>query len=234
VDSRQDDAEVVRREYETDVGLAARQSIWARRTGAQPLDVALEAVLALAPSRVVEVGCGRGEFAERLVRAGVDVVATDQSEHMVELTRERRVDAQVADVQSLPFGDDQFDVAVANFMLYHVPDLPRALAELARVAPRLVATTNGERHLAELWASVDRDLWSRSRLFFRENGRAYLAEHYGSVEMIDVPGSVGMTAAAMRHYIAHSVAHKHLADRVPDFDGARSVTASSAVFVAVR
>jgi hypothetical protein len=52
--------------------------------------------------------------------------------------------------------------------------------------------------------------------------------------MIDLPATVEMTADDMRHYIANSVAHRHLAERVPDFDGARTVTASTAVFVASR
>jgi hypothetical protein len=38
----------------------------------------------------------------------------------------------------------------------------------------------------------------------------------------------------MRHYVAHSVAHKHLADRVPDYQGTMKLTASGAVFVASR
>jgi ubiquinone/menaquinone biosynthesis C-methylase UbiE len=232
--AEQNDPEVVRREYSDEKGLAGRQSLWARRRGGQPLDVAFDEVVALRPRRVLEVGCGQGKFAERLVAHGLDVVAVDQSERMVELARERGVDARVGDLQELPFGADDFDVAVANFVLYHVPDLQRGLAELARVSPRLVATTNGERHLAEMWAAVDRDLWSRTYLFFRENGEAYLREHYEDVRMVDVPGTISMTAEDMRHYIAHSVAHKHLADRVPSFAGPTTVTASSCVFVAAR
>ncbi len=139
----QTDPELVRREYANDAGLKGRQSIWSRRSGTDPLARAFEAVVDSHPSRVLEVGCGRGEFAERLASYGLEVVAVDQSAHMVELTRERGVDARIADVQDLPFAADAFDVVVANFMLYHVADLHRALGELARVAPRLVATTNG-------------------------------------------------------------------------------------------
>jgi SAM-dependent methyltransferase len=232
--SEQDDPDVVRREYADDAGLAGRQSIWSRRSGRQPLDVAFDAVVALAPARVLEVGCGRGEFAERLAAHPLEVVAVDQSEHMVELTRARGVDARAADVQSLPFANDEFDVAVSNFMLYHVTDLARGLAELARVAPVLVATTNGTRQLAEMWELVGRDLSERDRLFFCENGEAYLREHYASVDAHDASGTIEMTAADMRHYIAHSVAHKHLGGRVPDFEGTRTVTASTCVFVARR
>jgi ubiquinone/menaquinone biosynthesis C-methylase UbiE len=232
--AEQNDPAVVRSEYADETGLAGRQSLWSRRQGRRPLDVAFDEVVALQPARVLEVGCGQGEFAERLGGHGLDVVAVDQSERMVELTSAREVDARVADVQQLPFDDDEFNCAVANFMLYHVHDLHQGLSELARLSPVLVATTNGERHLAEMWAAVDRDLWSRSHLFFRENGEAYLREHYSEVSMVDVPGTIQMTADDMRHYIAHSVAHKHLVDQVPNFAGATTVTASSCVFVAVR
>jgi len=70
-------------------------------------------------------------------------------------------------VQSLPFADESFDTAVAAWMLYHVPDIDRGIAELARVlAPggRLVAVTNSELHLhelRELIAYPGRELFSR-------------------------------------------------------------------------
>jgi SAM-dependent methyltransferase len=228
----QDDAGVVRREYADETGLSARISLWARRTGPRVIDVAFDEVLARSPRRVLEVGCGRGELAERLVEAGPDVVALDQSERMVELTRARGVDARVGDVQDLPFADGQFDVAVANFMLYHVPELDRALAELRRVARALVAATNGFDQLREMWELVGRDLGDRRKLFMRETGESLLRRHFADVRMIDLPATVELSADDMRHYIAHSVAHRHLAGRVPDFDGTRTVTASTAVFVA--
>ncbi|HEX3225706.1 MAG TPA: class I SAM-dependent methyltransferase [Gaiellaceae bacterium] len=227
----QDDRDVVRREYTDETGLCARSSLWARRTGPRAIDVTFDEVLARSPRRVLEVGCGRGELAERLVEAGLDVVALDQSERMVELTRARGVDARVGDVENLPF-DGEFDVAVANFMLYHVPDLDRALTELRRVARILVAATNGFDQLREMWELVGRDLGDRQRLFMRETGEELLRRHFTEVSMIDLPATVELSADDMRHYIAHSVAHRHLAARVPDFEGTRIVTASAAVFVA--
>jgi ubiquinone/menaquinone biosynthesis C-methylase UbiE len=229
---RQDDREVVRAEYADERGLAARKSIWARRTGPPVFDVVFAELTALGPARVLEVGAGAGEFAERVAAAGIAVVAVDQSERMVELTKARGVAAEVADVQALPFPDRSFDVAVANFMLYHVGDIHRGLAELARVAPALVATTNGVDQLKEMWDVVGRNIDERYELFMRETGEELLRAHYAHVRMIDLPATVEMTAADMRHYIAHSVAHKHLADRVPAFSGTRTVTASTAVFVA--
>jgi SAM-dependent methyltransferase len=195
-------------------------------------DVAFDAVAALEPRRALEVGCGPGDFAARLQAAGIEVVALDQSEQMVELARGQGVDARVGDVQALPFADREFDVAVANFMLYHVPDLDRGLAELARVAPRLVAATNGYDQLREMWDLVGRDLGERRTIFMRETGEALLRTHYDDVRLIDLPATVEMSADDMRHYIANSVRHSHLAARVPTFDGTRTITASTAVFVA--
>jgi SAM-dependent methyltransferase len=233
----QNDPDVVRREYANEAGLAARFALWARRDGPQPQDVAFEEVLAAAPRRVLDVGAGRGELAERIQEAGIEVVAVDQSERMVELTRARGVEAVVGDVQALPFEDAAFDVVVANFMLYHVPDVDLALTELARVlrpGGRLVAATNGVGQLAELWELVGRDLSDRWRLFMRETGEQLLRPHFADVRVIELDGSLALTADDMRNYVANSVAHKDAAGGVPDFAGTRTVSTSSAVFVATR
>jgi SAM-dependent methyltransferase len=231
----QNDPEVVRREYADETGLTERFSIWARRTGAQPQDVAFEQLLEVAPQRVLDAGCGRGDFAERIARAGIEVVGLDQSERMVELTRARGVEALVGDISALPFADASFDAAAANHVLYHLPHVDRGIAELARVlrpGGRLVATTNAVRSLGEMWDLVGRDLSERREIFMRETGAAMLERHFGDVRMIPLDGTVELTADEMRDYVAHSVAHKHLAGRVPDYEGTMTLTASGAVFVA--
>ena len=43
------------------------------------------------------------------------------------------VKAELIDIQQIPYPDGSFDTAIANFMLYHVPDLPRAIGEVRRV-----------------------------------------------------------------------------------------------------
>jgi SAM-dependent methyltransferase len=228
----QDHPDVVRAEYTDPSRFAARWSLWSRRTGPKAYDVAFDALTGLTPSRVLEVGCGPGAFSARMQAHGIDVVALDQSEQMVELARARGVDARVGAVQELAFPDASFDAAVANFMLYHVADLDQALAELARVAPALVAATMGYDQLREMWQLVGRDLSRREGLFMRETGAQRLRAHYDDVRTIDLPATVDMSADDMRQYIANSVAHRHLADRVPDFEGTRTITASTAIFVA--
>ncbi|MFN2467292.1 MAG: class I SAM-dependent methyltransferase [Gaiellaceae bacterium] len=233
---RLDDPEVVRREYATEEGLRSRVSVYEGVHGPDARDTAFAAVAEVRPRRVLEVGCGMGEFAERLARdLASEILAVDQSPRMVELTRARGVDARVADVQDLPFGDGEFDCAVANWMLYHVPDLDRALAELARVlrpGGRLVASTNSLRHLDELWSLAGRRRGQEPSRFFSENGEAALRAHFARVERRDVEGTVTFAdAAAVRGYIASSIVHKHLAARVPHFEGPLRATRRNTIFV---
>ena len=236
---RLNDPERVRQEYATEDGLRARASIYQGVSGPDAREAAFQAVREAAPRQVLEVGCGWGEFAERILdELGVDVVAVDLSPRMVELARERGVDARVGDVEALPFDDESFDVSVANWMLYHVPDVERALSELARVTRpggRLVAATNSLDHLGELWSLVGRDRhWEQER-FFSEDAEGPLRRYFAHVERRDVTGSVTFADRdAVRGYVASSVAHKHLADLVPELSAPLVATRRNSIFVAEK
>ena len=60
---------------------------------------------------------------------------------------------EVVDAQLIPYEKHTFNVVIANYMLYHVPDLAKALSEIRRVLQpkgRLYATTVGLNQMAEL------------------------------------------------------------------------------------
>jgi SAM-dependent methyltransferase len=218
---RLDDPTHVREQYASEAGLAARKAVYTEITGPDAREIVFGAVSEVEPRSVLEVGCGEGELAERLQRElDAEVVALDQSERMVELTRARGVDARVGDVTELPFEHGSFDVAVAAWMLYHVQEIDRAVAELGRVlrsGGRLVAATNASDHLHEMLAlgGVERAFDDLS--FRGENGAEILARHFAQVETHDASGTVTFRdAEQIRSYLRSSARLADGAARVPE------------------
>lgn len=199
-----DEASFVREQYATPDNLRARKSAYVNAEGDDPRQFAFEAVAAAQPQRVLEVGGGEGELAERIkTELGVEVVGIDQSEAMVAEQRAKGIDARVGDVQQLPFAEGEFDVAVAAWMLYHVPDLDRGLAELARVLKPgglLVAVTNAVDHLQELWDLAQRASRIGRFNFRSDNGEEALLRHFEHVEHRDAHGSVVMDDPTVRRF----------------------------------
>jgi SAM-dependent methyltransferase len=225
----------VREQYGTPDNLRARKSAYENAEGDDPRQFAFEAIAAGTPRRVLEVGGGEGELAGRLAdELGVEVVGIDQSEAMVEIQRSKGIDARVGDVQALPFHDGEFDAALAAWMLYHVPDLDRGLAELARVLTPggiLVAVTNAVDHLAELWDLARRATTMGQFTFRSENGEEALRRHFADVERRDAHGSVLMDDAAIRRFAGSWDALGSLVHMPPLGESIR-VRRHSTVFVA--
>ncbi len=92
----------------------------------------------------LDAGCGIGAHASRLARRDFVVQAVDVSGVVVERAREslarqglsERVDVRQADLLNLPFETNTFDNTLSWGVLMHVPDVARALGELARVTQR--------------------------------------------------------------------------------------------------
>jgi ubiquinone/menaquinone biosynthesis C-methylase UbiE len=236
---RLDDPAHVREQYASEAGLAARKAVYTEVTGPDAREVVFAAVAEADPRAVLEVGCGEGELAERVqAELGVEVVALDQSERMVELTQARGVDARVGDVLVLPFEDGSFDVAIAAWMLYHVSAVDRAVSELARVLSpggRLVAVTNASDHLREMLAlgSLERAFDDLS--FRAENGAEILTRQFARVETRDASGTVTFRdAEQIRSYLRSSARLSAGADSVPELTEPLVARRRPVVFVAEK
>src|SRR5581483_979751 len=216
---RLDDPALVADEYADESRLQKRASAYTGvHTGVDAREPAVAAVVAARPKRILEVGCGWGELAEWLAgETGAEVVAIDLSPRMVELAVGRGVDARLADVQQLPFADGEFDCVVAAWMLYHVPDLDRGIAELARVlrpGGTLVAVTNSRYHLLELRELVGSGPSTLS--FNRENGEELLAPHFARVRRDDIDGRLEFAdRAAVGAYVRASISMSPFVANLP-------------------
>lgn len=82
---------------------------------------------------VLECGCGTGLILERINRFARRAAGIDLSPGMLELARARGLDVREGSVTDLPFGDASFDVTCSFKVLAHVPDIGKALREMARV-----------------------------------------------------------------------------------------------------
>ena len=91
--------------------------------------------------RSLEIGAGTGYFSLNLLQAGVvrEATCTDISPGMVSTLADNaarlglNVRAARADAESLPFGDESFDLVLGHAVLHHLPDLRRAFSEFHRV-----------------------------------------------------------------------------------------------------
>ena len=72
--------------------------------------------------RVLDCATGTGDLAIRFRDAGADVVGIDFTPEMIELARTKApaIRFEVADITSLPFSNDSFDIASIGFGIRNV------------------------------------------------------------------------------------------------------------------
>jgi 2-polyprenyl-3-methyl-5-hydroxy-6-metoxy-1,4-benzoquinol methylase len=93
---------------------------------------------------ILDVGTGTGRAALLMARGGARVTAVDASDEMLAIARRRAEEEHLSvrflagDVHRLEFGDRAFDVVISLRVLMHAADWRQSVAELCRVAGRLV------------------------------------------------------------------------------------------------
>lgn len=88
---------------------------------------------------VLEIGCGTGSTALRLAPFTRRLLATDVSQHMIDIAREKlaaqpmaHLGFAVADAEAQVFGQGIYDAVLAFNLLHLVDDLDQALAQAVR------------------------------------------------------------------------------------------------------
>lgn len=233
------DPEHVREEYASEAGLLGRRAAYQWADEPDAPELLFQTIAALEPRAVLEVGCGPGELSQRIgEELCASVIALDISPRMVELARGRGVHARVGDAQALPFEDASFDLAVAAWMLYHVPDVSRALSELARVlrpGGHLVAVTNYLDHLGELRAIAAQSDTGFESAFSGDNGRTLLEQHFATVDEQDAAGSIRFPdRESVVSYLESSISLKGADARLPDFEPPFVVRRHPTIFMATK
>ena len=96
-------------------------------------------VASLAPSKVLEIGCGTGRLTSELLLAipGASITSTDLSEGMLLIAKSRvsspALTWQQMDLSAIAFPDASFDLVISSFTYMLAPDFNKAFAEARRV-----------------------------------------------------------------------------------------------------
>jgi SAM-dependent methyltransferase len=116
------------------------------------LDRIWDALRLTRDARVLDAGCGSGQWAIALAERGVQVTAIDLSPEMIRLARDHAsarsqdIEWRTGDMTRLVDPLAVFDAIHARVLLQFVPDVPGALRELRRVlrpGGRLLASVPG-------------------------------------------------------------------------------------------
>ncbi|MBI5038682.1 MAG: methyltransferase domain-containing protein, partial [Nitrospirae bacterium] len=118
-----------------------------------------------AGQRVLDLGCGTGYpaiLAAQAVGGHGRVIAIDLSDGMLAIARRKAEEAglsnilfQSEDATTLPFDSDSFDAVISRFCLMFLPEIPRAVAEVARVLK------SGGYIAAAVWSTPDKNPFLR-------------------------------------------------------------------------
>ena len=178
-------------------------------------------------ARILELGCGPAYLwkeCSSCIPSGWNITLSDLSSGMLDAAWRNLVVTGHAfkfeeiDAQSIPYESGTFDAVIANYMLYHVPDRPKAIREINRVLKsdgRLFAATVGNNHMREITPWINQ-LSKEPSLpfsvpFTLENGLGQLSPIFSKVELISyLDGLKVIEAKPLMAYILSNVSAKDL------------------------
>jgi 2-polyprenyl-3-methyl-5-hydroxy-6-metoxy-1,4-benzoquinol methylase len=83
------------------------------------------------PGRLLDVGCGRAELAQMLMRDGWTAAGVEPDEDAAAMARTAGVDVHAGTLDDAPWPDGSFDAVTFNHSLEHIPDPEAALRRAA-------------------------------------------------------------------------------------------------------
>jgi malonyl-CoA O-methyltransferase len=88
---------------------------------------------------ILDAGCGTGLTTRQLLSSfpSAQVIGVDIAEGMIEyaksVTDNKSISYQLADIEQLPFGDNQFDLIFSSLTIQWLPELEKTFSEIKRV-----------------------------------------------------------------------------------------------------
>lgn len=199
--------------------------------------------------KVLELGCGNGALWKenyQKIPNNISITLNDISEGMLRDTRreldrlseerdgnnngDSRFYYNAFNCHKIPYQDNQFDLVLANHVLFYCEDIHRVLQEVYRVLKHggiLLCSTYGSSHMREITDLV-RDFHAQISLsgkalyeqFGLENGQDILKEHFDAVKTLYYEDELIVTRPEpLMEYIlsCHGNQNQYILERYKDF-----------------
>ena len=84
---------------------------------------------------LLEIGCGKGDLSEKLVKKFGGIVAFDISSIGIKKTKQRineknECEFLLGDATNIPFQNHKFDIVICSEVLEHIPDQEKVIQEI--------------------------------------------------------------------------------------------------------
>ena len=203
MDKNEEISKYAKIQYSSPANLEKRQNLWTLGDNKVTLGNWIFKHLNLQEGEhVLEIGCGKGLMwceNKEFIPQSVVLTLTDFSLGMVSETQKNAdkfgLSAEICQMnaQNLLIPDNSMDLVVGCHMLYHVPDIPKALFEIKRVLKpngRFISTTTSISHLKEL-----RDLLLQFDL-----DMVLKTKYYSPYHCEDAPGFLAPVFSQVEYY----------------------------------
>lgn len=188
---------------------------------------------------ILEIGCGDGSlWNNRLdcLPKHISVTLSDISEGMLRDARRtlehcaRQCDFEVFDCHTIPYTEQQFDIVIANHVLFYCDDIAHVCGEIKRILKPdgyFLCSTYGRHHMEEINNLVydfdQRIILSAQRLYERfgkENGSSILEPYFQNIiwqeydDYLEVSNPEDLIAYVLS---CHGNQNQYILDRYQDF-----------------
>ena len=142
-------------------------------------------------SKILDVGCGSGNYSIKLAELGYEVTGVDMSKEMLKKAKGKaekgnlKIDFREMNVYELDFDDENFDAVFSITAFEFIPDIQKAMDEVMRVLKKsgqmIIGMVNRDSSWGKLYMSSEyqaHSVFKYAKLKTIEEMKAYYPESY--------------------------------------------------------
>ncbi len=205
--------EYAEQQYKIHENLSKRMNLWSFGTNPVSLHKWIFSKINLKNNeRILELGSGTGQLwleNFRNIPSNCSIVLSDFSKNMLNTAKKNLANLKlpikfkIIDAENIPFPNRSFDVILACHMLYHIPNIKKALKEISRVIKpngKFISTTVSKNHIKELkdfLLQFNLDIEMKNEFFseFRnETGKEILKPFFNEIELFEYINPVNISS----------------------------------------